>query len=338
MVQESEELDVPGAPLREPGEPPAFMPPNEAKRCLDGRLGRLHARQRIGIETEHESQAFGQGLTFLHIENMPWSHAVIEMILRLTGTYWRGQANAARVELHENIVASHKVPPAFDGFAILHLSDMHVDMSERAMRRVGEIVADLPYDLCVMTGDYRGKTFGSSEACLRGMHQLRKALRGDVFAVLGNHDTILLVPDLERMGVRMLLNEHVAIERGGARIYLAGVDDAHFFRVDNLEAAADEIPPESFSILLSHTPEIYRQAAHAGFDLMLAGHTHGGQICLPGGAPITIDAHMPRRLARGAWRYGDMDGYTSVGAGASIVPVRFNCPPEVTLHRLRSLG
>lgn len=338
MVQESEELDVPGAPLREAGEPPAFMSPDEARRCLDGRLGRLHARQRIGIETEHESQAFGQGLTFLHIENMPWSHAVIEMILRLTGTYWRGQTNAARVELRENIVASHKIPPAFDSFAILHLSDLHVDMSERAMRRVGEIVADLPYDLCVMTGDYRGKTFGSSDSCLRGMYHLRKALRGEVFAVLGNHDTILLVPDLERMGVRMLLNEHVAIERGGARIYLAGVDDAHFFRVDNLEAAADEIPPESFSILLSHTPEIYRQAAHAGFDFMLAGHTHGGQICLPGGAPITIDAHMPRRLARGAWRYGDMDGYTSVGAGASIVPVRFNCPPEVTLHRLKSLG
>ena len=338
MAQESEELDVPGAPLRDPGEPPDFMAPDEAKCRLDGRLGRLHARQRIGIERDHEAQVFGQGLTFLHIENLPWSHAVIEMALRLTGTFWRGQANAANVELRENTVASKKIPPAFDGFSILHLSDLHVDLSERAMRRVAEIVSGLPYDLCVMTGDYRGQTFGSSDACLRGMYRLRCALRGDVLAVLGNHDTILMVPDLERMGVRMLLNEHVAIEHDGARIYLAGVDDAHFFRVDNLEAAAAEIPGDAYSILLSHTPEIYRQATHAGFDLMLAGHTHGGQICLPGGAPITIDAHMPRRLARGAWRYGEMDGYTSVGAGASIVPVRFNCPPEVTLHRLKSLS
>jgi predicted MPP superfamily phosphohydrolase len=314
------------------------MAPDEAKHRLDGRLGPLHARQRIGIETDHESQVFGQGLTFLHIENLPWSHAAIEMVLRLTGTFWRGQANAAKVALRENVIVSKNIPRAFDGFAILHLSDLHVDLSERAMRRVTEIVADLPYDLCVMTGDYRGQTFGSSDACLRGMYRLRRVLRGDVFAVLGNHDTILMVPDLERMGVRMLLNEHVAIDRDGARIFLAGVDDAHFFRVDNLEVAAAAIPWDAYSILLSHTPEIYRQAAHSGFDLMLAGHTHGGQICLPGGAPITIDSDMPRRLARGAWRYGDMDGYTSVGAGASIVPVRFNCPPEVTLHRLKSLG
>ena len=197
-----------------------------------------------------------------------------------------------------------------------------------------EIVADLPYDLCVMTGDYRAQTFGSYRPCLCGMQSLRKMLRGEVFAVLGNHDTILMVPDLERMGFRMLMNEQVAIQRGDARIYLAGVDDAHFYRVDNLEAAVAEIPSDAYSILLSHTPEIYRQAAHAGFDLMLAGHTHGGQICLPSGIAVTLDSDLPRRLGRGPWRYGAMDGYTSAGAGACIVPVRFNCPPEITLHRL----
>ena len=89
----------------------------------------------------------------------------------------------------------------------------------------------------------------------------------------------------------------------------------------------------SFSILLSHTPEVYRQAAHAGFDLMLSGHTHGGQICLPGGVPLTLDSGC-RAIGAGAWRYDAMAGYTSVGAGSSIVPVRFNCPPEITLHRL----
>jgi uncharacterized protein len=338
VIKESESQNACGVPSWQAGEAKDFMEPGEAKRILDGRLGPVHARQRIGIESDHEAQIFGQGLTFLHIENLPWSHAVIEMILRLTGMYWRGEANAAKVELRTNIVASTKIPPAFDGFTILHLSDLHADMSEKAMRRVMEIVADLAYDLCVMTGDYRGQTAGSCHASLRSMLRLRRVLRGDVFAVLGNHDTILMVPDLECMGIRMLLNENTALERDGARICLAGVDDAHFFRVDNLEAAAADIPSDAYSILLSHTPEIYRQAAHAGFDFMLAGHTHGGQICLPGGAPITIDSDMPRRLARGAWRYGNMDGYTSVGAGASIVPVRFNCPPEVTLHRFKRIG
>jgi len=72
--------------------------------------------------------------------------------------------------------------------------------------------------------------------------------------------------------------------------------DAHFFRVHNIEKAGDPIPEGEFAVLLSHTPEIYRQAAHAGFDLLLAGHTHGGQVCLPGGVPITLDSNLPRRL------------------------------------------
>jgi len=196
-------------------------------------------------------------------------------------------------------------------------------------------VRELRYDLCVLTGDYRGETFGAFQTCLASLFELRKLITGDAYGILGNHDSILMVPDLENMGIRMLLNEHIAIERGGARIYLAGIDDAHFYRVDNIEKAAAEIPEEAFSILLSHTPEIYRQAAHAGFDLLLSGHTHGGQICLPGGIPIILEAELPRSMAKGAWKYGDMAGYTSAGAGSSVVPVRFNCPPEITLHRLR---
>jgi uncharacterized protein len=156
-----------------------------------------------------------------------------------------------------------------------------------------------------------------------------------VFGVLGNHDTIRMVPGLEQMAIRVLLNESEAILRGNERIHLAGIDDAHFYRVDNIEKSAAGIPDGAFSILLSHTPEIYRQAAHAGFRLLLSGHTHGGQICLPGSIPITLDSSLPRRFGSGAWRYHAMIGYTSVGAGSSIVPVRINCRPEITLHRLR---
>jgi predicted MPP superfamily phosphohydrolase len=136
------------------------------------------------------------------------------------------------------------------------------------------------------------------------------------------------------MSIRMLLNESVPIMRGNEGIHLAGIDDAHYFRVDNIQKAADAIPHDAFSILLSHTPEIYRQAAHAGFRLLLGGHTHGGQICLPGAIPITLDSALPRRMGAGAWRYHDMIGYTSVGVGSCIVPVRLNCLPEIVLHRL----
>jgi predicted MPP superfamily phosphohydrolase len=130
------------------------------------------------------------------------------------------------------------------------------------------------------------------------------------------------------------MNEADTIVRGGQRIHIAGIDDAHFYRADNIEKAAANIPQDEFSILLTHTPEIYRQAAHAGFNLLLSGHTHGGQICLPGGIPITLDSVLPRRLGSGPWRHHGMHGYTSVGAGSSVVPVRFNCRPEITLHYL----
>jgi uncharacterized protein len=206
------------------------------------------------------------------------------------------------------------------------------------MTRIVGLLPSLEYDLCVLIGDYRAKTFGPLSLSLAEMARLREALKGPVYGVLGNHDSIRMVPGLEGMGIRMLLNECVVIERCEQRIHLGGIDDAHFFRVDNIEKAADAIPHEEFSILLSHTPEIYRQAAHSGFDLLLSGHTHGGQICLPGGIPITLDSALPRSFGAGAWTYGDMAGYTSVGAGSSVVPVRFNCPPEITLHELHSAG
>jgi uncharacterized protein len=301
-------------------------------KTLEKRLGRLHARQRLGIETDHEAQVFGQGLNFFHLENLTASHLLIRAVLLVTGLYWRGLSNAKEVQLRHNFISSPKLPKSFDGFTVLQLSDLHVDMNKDAMGRVENLVKEAAYDICVLTGDFRGKTFGPFEATLTGMARIRGALKGPVYGVLGNHDTIVMVPGLEEMGIRMLLNEREVIVRGDQRIHLAGIDDAHFYRMDNIEKAATGIPDDEFSMLISHTPEIYRQAAHAGFDVLISGHTHGGQICLPGGIPITLDSVLPRRMGSGSWKYREMVGYTSAGAGSSVVPVRFNCPPEITLH------
>ena len=305
---------------------------------LERRFGRLHARLRLGLEEDHEAQVFGQGINYFHLENLSASHLLISACLKLSGLYWRGCRNAANVVVVHNNLASIDIPAEFDGFTILQLSDLHVDLSQEAMKNLTKLLEDISYDICVLTGDYRGLTFGSFDAALSGMGRVRAALKGAVYGVLGNHDTIRMVPGLEKMGIRMLLNECERIDRGGSHIYLAGIDDAHFYRADNIEKARSGIPDKSFSILLSHTPEIYRQAAHAEFNLLLCGHTHGGQICLPGGIPITLDSVLPRFMGAGVWTYRDMVGYTSVGAGSSIVPVRFNCPPEITLHHLRWRG
>jgi predicted MPP superfamily phosphohydrolase len=304
--------------------------------ALEKRLGRMHARQRLGIEKDHEAQVFGQGLNFFHIENLTSSHALIRTALMLTGLYWKGRKNAGRVELRHNDIRLPGLPRAFDGFTILQLSDLHVEMSQEAMKRVPALLREASYDICVLTGDYRGAASGPFDAALAGVAQVRACLNGPVYGVLGNHDTVRMLPGLEGMGIRMLMNESETIERVGERLHLVGVDDAHFYRMDNIEKATAGILHDEFSILLSHTPEIYQQAAHAGFNLLLSGHTHGGQICLPGGIPITLDSHLPRSLGSGAWKYHGMSGYTATGTGSSVVPVRFNCPPEITLHHLQS--
>ena len=306
----------------------------EILRKLEKRLGPLHARQRLGIEKDHEAQVFGQGLTFFHLENVYSAPAIIRAALKLTGLYGRALRNAEQVIVNRNDLRFPLLPPLFDGFTILHISDLHVDISEGAIRKMIQLVGQLKYDLCVLTGDYRGKTFGPFDAALHGMARVRAQLKEPIFGVLGNHDTIQMVPAMEAMGMRMLLNECEVIVRKDQRIFLSGIDDAHFFRVDNIEKAASPIPHGEFSILLSHTPEVYRQAAHADFNLMLSGHTHGGQLCLPGSIPIKLEAILPRWMGAGAWRYHDMAGYTSVGVGSSLLPVRLNCSPEITLHRL----
>jgi hypothetical protein len=302
---------------------------------LEQRLGRLHAKQRLGIEDDHESQVFGQGINFFHPENWYLSPSIIRKTLKLTGLYWRARKNAEDIQIRRHDIVLHELPTAFDGFTILQLSDLHVDMNKGAMERLIELLPGLVYDACVLTGDYRGKTFGPFDATIEGLARVRAHLQGPVWGVLGNHDTIRMVPALEDMGIGMLLNESETLVRGGQRIHLVGIDDAHYYRVDNIEKAVSQVPSTEFSILLSHTPEIYRQAAHAGFRLLLSGHTHGGQICLPGAVPLTLDSMLPRRMGAGLWKYHDMIGYTSVGVGSSIVPVRLNCPPEITLHCLR---
>jgi predicted MPP superfamily phosphohydrolase len=302
---------------------------------LERRLGQGYARQRLGLEKEHED-VFGHGINFFHPENWYSTHSLLRLALKLTNLYGRGQKNTESIRVLHNEIELNGLPTVFDGFTVLHISDMHADMNPGTMRRLIEILPELEYDICVLTGDFRGQTFGPFETALNLVASVRTYIRGPVYGVLGNHDTIRMVPMLESMGIRMLLNESDAIVRGDEQIYLAGVDDAHYYRADNLHKAASGIPHDAVSILLSHTPEIYRQAAHAGFQVMLSGHTHGGQICLPGSIPLTLDAVLPRRMGSGPWKYGPMAGYTSVGVGSSIIAVRFNCLPEVTLHHLKS--
>ena len=129
--------------------------------CSDNRS------QLFGIETDHEAQIFGQGINFFHIENWYSVHSLIRYGFKLLGLYRRGLKNAGCIQVRHNHVRSRKLPASFGGFTLLHLSDLHIEMSEAAMRRPTELIPNLQYDLCVITGDYRAATFGPFDAAQR---------------------------------------------------------------------------------------------------------------------------------------------------------------------------
>jgi hypothetical protein len=154
-------------------------------------------------------------------------------------------------------------------------------------------------------------------------------------AVLGNHDGAAFVDPLRELGATVLMNERFALSLGADRIWIAGVDDPHRYRCDNLPLALGGVPPEAFTLLLAHSPELASTAPDHGIDLYLCGHTHCGQVCLPGGKPIVVNARAARRYCVRAWRNGRTRGYTAAGLGTTDIPVRFFCPPEAALIRLR---
>ena len=136
------------------------------------------------------------------------------------------------------------------------------------------------------------------------------------------------------MGLQVLLNQTVTIERKRDVVHVTGLDDVNSFYTEAAHAALRQ-PFEGCRIAAVHSPEVADLAARAGVDLYLCGHTHGGQIRLPWGGPLISHLRRYRNYSHGLWRHGDMLGYTSNGAGVSGIPLRYNCPPEVTLITLR---
>lgn len=258
--------------------------------------------------------------------------------LSLCGLMARGKRNARAIVMRQHDVVVPGLPSAFEGYTLLHLSDLHLDIADDITATVIEAVSALDYDLCVITGDFRAATNGPWQPAMDAFATLRPHLRSQVYAVLGNHDSLCMLDTLESMEVSVLLNEHRVIHRGDGKLALLGIDDPHYFGSHDLQAASKDVPEDAITVLLSHTPEVYQEAEALGLNLLLAGHTHGGQICLPGGVPLILNADCPRKFCRGLWQYKTLRGYTSAGTGSSVLDVRFNCPPEVVLHRLCAPG
>lgn len=302
---------------------------------LEKRLGRTLLAQRMKIQTHHVARLFGSGKVWFHLEHIRSLHRAIRNLLKAVGLYRRGHRNALAIRINDQELSCPDLPETFDGFRLLHISDIHIDGNPELIDILIQRIEPLNYDACVLTGDFREGTFEDYETPANRMVELRRHIKTETYAILGNHDCIEMVPALEEGGIQMLLNEHTVLERNSSTICLAGVDDPHYYETDNLDKALEGVPEDGFTILLAHSPEICRKAAFAGVDLYLCGHTHAGQICLPGGRPLLINSKCPRECHSGLWNFEEMTGYTSRGAGTSSVDVRFNCPPEITVHTLR---
>jgi predicted MPP superfamily phosphohydrolase len=252
------------------------------------------------------------------------------------GQLERGRRNAATIVLRERELSFAHLPRAFDGFTILHISDPHFDGMPGIDERIVALTAGHEFDLCVLTGDYRTELHGPIRGVMASLERVVRGVRSrhGFLAVLGNHDDCHMVAPMEAMGVRLLINEHVVLARGGDQLRVVGTDDVHYYYTDQ-SLHALEAAREGFTIALVHSPELYQAAAAAGVDLYLCGHTHAGQVRLPGKLAPLKHLRVGRHLYDGHWRHGDMQGVTSAGAGTSGIPVRFNTESEIVALRLR---
>ena len=275
-----------------------------------------------------------------HLEQTPASN---NRPLRALAT---GLAQAARAALAEpylltverRAIGLRRLPAALDGLRVAQLSDLHHSpFTGRAQIEHAVATANsLEPDMVVLTGDYVSHEREYAAPCAEMLGQLRA--RYGVFAVLGNHDhwtDAPLITDLFRAeGIRLLINEGFRFDAQGSSFWLAGVDDT-MVGLEDLPLALAGSQPDEMKLLLAHNPIILRRAARAGVDLVLSGHTHGGQVTLR--SEKSPSGRVRRRILRGLAQRGETQIYVSRGLGTVVLPLRYGAPPEVTLLELRCL-
>ncbi len=261
------------------------------------------------------------------------------IFLKPTPLFERGKRNARNVLVNKYQFTFPDLPTAFNNYRILHLTDLHLDCVPGIENSIAERISELDYDFAVITGDYREQTHGSYKQILKPMETIIKSINapdGKV-ALMGNHDTYLMVEDFEKMGLRMLVNETVHIKKDGAFINITGVDDPNTYYTDSALAAIEE-RHSGWKMLLAHSPELFDLAQANDYKLYLCGHTHGGQIALPGGVALVTHLKNGKKFYRGSWNVNGMSGFTSQGCGASGIPIRFNTQSEIALITLKCTG
>ena len=259
---------------------------------------------------------------------------------------YSGEFARHELDIVERPIAINNLPTSFHGYRIVQLSDIHLDeytepfFLERIVRKVNALAPDL----VLLTGDFithGSLTFIAGSHALHRCAEILATLTAPLrYAILGNHDVSfsgpMVIQALTTHGTPVLINQYLPIERNGDRLWLCGVDDPGTSR-PNLDLA---IPakPDGPVILMAHEPDyvetVLQHPRGALVDLMLAGHTHGGQIRLPIGGALILPP-MGQKFVEGHFRLDHLQLYVNRGVGTVGLPFRLNCPPELTIFTLQ---
>jgi uncharacterized protein len=266
-------------------------------------------------------------------------------VLTIGGSMYLRNKSLGWFELASVPLALPNLPEAFSGFRLAQISDLHVGgwMTVPRLEEVIKVITAQKPDLVTITGDFvLADDYVSTTALhMNAMESALATLAQDfpTLAVFGNHDhqygSSAVLQMLRRAGVKCLVNQVHTVQRGAARLHLAGLDDVREGE-PRLDKVLAQLPEQDCAILLVHEPDYADVSAETGrFDLQISGHSHGGQVVLPFiGSPVL--PRMGRVYPRGLYRVGAMHQYTNRGIGMTPPNIRINCLPEITMFTLES--
>jgi predicted MPP superfamily phosphohydrolase len=271
-----------------------------------------------------------------HKKAHPFSK-LVKLIFDGFGLTALGFRNTQRITRKHIEVKSEKIGKAFNNFKIMFISDFHLNGNPLLIKPIQQILQEEEVDIYLLGGDYQVNAFGNYQVIKSLYTQLFAVIdTSKVYGVLGNHDEYKIAEILNDLGVNMLINDYLKLTREDDSLIISGIDDSDRYLSYEFPKLRDEA--NNYKILLTHSPNVYKEAQQKGYNLLLAGHTHSGQICYPGGIPIVRFTKFPRKYSYSLWKYRDMQGYTTAGVGNTWVNVRFFCPPEVAIITLKSIS
>lgn len=279
-------------------------------------------------------------IIFIFFRTYYFYFVIPAMLFFLYGLYEAGRLRLKKIELFYD-----DIPDEFDGFRILHITDIHSIGYGRLEKKICSLIRNHSFDMAAFTGDYMIKNHSRASKVIEVVKRIifNISAPSGVYGIRGNHEKNKFIRQLARnTSLTMLMESAVEIKRGESSIWIAGVNRIHPLKNSkgekSINQALSAIPDkksEPFIILLAHTPDYIYLAEKRDVSLVLAGDTHGGQICLPYIGPLRNKAKANKILYQGLHRFGRTNIYISNGVGTTGLPIRINCRPEIAVITLR---